>query len=102
MLLEIVVKLFTDLKEQIRDSSNDMAVLDTACNLVITERAMKYSMQELNAMQDELNTQVKLSREYEIYQEQCEGYDTIPSDCNHKEDCPFIHSIVKSKEKRIE
>lgn len=91
-----------DLKEQIRDSSNDMAVLDTACNLVITERAMKYSMQELNAMQDELNAQVKLSREYEIYQEQCEGYDTIPSDCNHKEDCPFIHSIVKSKEKALQ
>lgn len=29
--------------------------------------------------------------------EACKNFDTIPSDCNHKSDCPFINSIVNAK-----
>ena len=37
--------------------------------------------------------------EIEFLKERCKNYDKIPTDCNHKSDCPFIKDIVEAKDR---
>lgn len=51
----------------------------------------------INGLETQLETLREEKREVEYLTSKSSDYSKIPSDCNHKSDCPFIKDIVDSK-----
>jgi len=57
----------------------------------------KYTEETLQILVANKQEAEKLLAGQEILKRSCKDFDTIPTDCNHISNCPFITSIVKAK-----
>lgn len=53
----------------------------------------------IDGLQSKLEKLRNKKRDIEFLKERCRDYNKIPTDCNHKSDCPFIKDIVESRDR---
>lgn len=57
----------------------------------------KYNEYQLEQLKNNLDNNEKLIVSQNALQDACKGFELIPKNCNHKKDCIFISTIIKSK-----
>ena len=57
----------------------------------------KYTQSQLDKLQENLANNEKLILSQNVLKDSCKGFDLIPKDCNHKNDCIFISTIINAK-----
>lgn len=53
----------------------------------------------IDGLQSKLEKLRNEKRDIEFLKEKCRDYNKIPTDCNHKSDCPFIKDIIESRDR---
>jgi len=61
----------------------------------------KYTNETLQSLIDSKDEANRLLAGQEVLRQNCKDFDSIPSDCTHTKDCPFITSIVSAKSNMI-
>lgn len=95
------IEQFNQNLEEIANST-DYSIKEEAAKYVLSNTlySKKYTSSILNDMQSSLNDLISIISNQESIIKSTTDYESIPKDCNHLDDCPFINSII-SKRKNL-
>ena len=98
--VKLVIEKFNSTVESIFQTYSETVRKESIENLKSSNNKSTLNYTDIiDGLQSKLEKLRNEKRDIEFLKERCRDYNNIPTDCNHKSDCPFIKDIVEAKDR---